>query len=241
MKVISFSLYGTAQKYRVGMLRNLELAKQYYPDWRVRIYADAGCVTWICHEKEIGFYDNPTQFDLIACSPLHFAPPLMWRFLVADDPQVERFIVRDADSRIGAREAAAVAEWEKEDTILHVMRDHQAHCNPIMGGMWGLQPRRSNWEMPKMEGLIREFLSSDNPYLKHDYQVDQEFLWSKIWPMFKHTCTQHASVCRNAYPGSKPFPTKRDFPRFVGEVYEIDSEGREHPREGDWQQIKQEE
>ncbi len=36
---------------------------------------------------------------------------MFWRFLVADDPQVDRFIVRDSDSRLNARDAYAVAEW----------------------------------------------------------------------------------------------------------------------------------
>jgi hypothetical protein len=36
---------------------------------------------------------------------------MFWRFLVAEDDAVDRYIVRDSDSRLNAREAAAVAEW----------------------------------------------------------------------------------------------------------------------------------
>ena len=33
---------------------------------------------------------------------------MFWRFLVADDPTVDRFIIRDSDSRLNARERFAV-------------------------------------------------------------------------------------------------------------------------------------
>jgi hypothetical protein len=33
---------------------------------------------------------------------------MFWRFLVADDPTVDRYIVRDSDSRLNAREALYV-------------------------------------------------------------------------------------------------------------------------------------
>jgi hypothetical protein len=44
---------------------------------------------------------------------------MFWRFLVADDPSVDRFIVRDADSRLNPRDALAVAEWVRSGTALH--------------------------------------------------------------------------------------------------------------------------
>ena len=40
---------------------------------------------------------------------------MFWRFLVADDPSVDRFIVRDSDSRLNARDAFAVVDWIRSD------------------------------------------------------------------------------------------------------------------------------
>jgi hypothetical protein len=37
-KVFSFCLYGTARKYSQGMIRNLELIQQRFPEWEVWIY-----------------------------------------------------------------------------------------------------------------------------------------------------------------------------------------------------------
>ena len=67
---------------------------------------------------------------------------MMWRFMVVDDPDVDVFIVRDADSRLTPRDAAVVADWlrQKPETaaIFHCIRDHPAHSDSfINGGLWG--------------------------------------------------------------------------------------------------------
>merc|ERR1711968_7697 len=64
---------------------------------------------------------------------------MFWRFLVADDDTVDRFIVRDSDARISLRDAAAVADWEAADSkfTLHCIRDHKNHGYEMNGGLWG--------------------------------------------------------------------------------------------------------
>ena len=50
---------------------------------------------------------------------------MVWRFFPALDPQVDVLLSRDLDSRVSAREAAAVEEWiESEVASFHNMRDH---------------------------------------------------------------------------------------------------------------------
>ena len=45
---------------------------------------------------------------------------------------------RDLDSRISAREVAAVEEWRKESNYtIHSMRDHPLHNVGLGGGSWG--------------------------------------------------------------------------------------------------------
>ena len=64
--------------------------------------------------------------------------PMMWRFAVVDDQSVDVFIVRDADSRLTSRDAAAVADWLKTAAIFHCIRDHPEHSDSfINGGLWG--------------------------------------------------------------------------------------------------------
>ena len=59
---------------------------------------------------------------------------LAWRFKVANDPSVGRFLVRDVDSVIGEREKAAVDAWLASDKWFHVMRDWWTHTDLILAG-----------------------------------------------------------------------------------------------------------
>ena len=70
--------------------------------------------------------------------------PMMWRFSVVDDPSVDLFIVRDADSRLTPRDAAVVDDWlrQRPETaaIFHCVRDHPSHSRfAVSGGLWGAQ------------------------------------------------------------------------------------------------------
>jgi hypothetical protein len=42
---------------------------------------------------------------------------------------------RDSDSRIIPREEEAVRDWLASNKTYHIMRDHPAHCIPILGGI----------------------------------------------------------------------------------------------------------
>jgi len=48
---------------------------------------------------------------------------MLWRFTVVADPTVDRFIVRDVDSRLNYRESIAVEEWIQSNKSFHIMRD----------------------------------------------------------------------------------------------------------------------
>lgn len=233
-KIISFSLWGNNQKYLVGALRNAILAREHYPGWVCRFYIDAETQdrhsllmhTLLCAGAEI-------------VEMIPGIPKMMQRFLVNDDPEVERFLSRDCDSRIGPEEAAACAEWIAEDKIIWSARAHPAHARPINGGMWGLMCRRNNWEAPHMATMIKDFMAV-NRVAPESYSFDQSFLSICVWNWARISATQHDVVCRHAYPGAKPFPVKWPWPRFFGEVWEVREDGTEFPRPGDWEQIKKE-
>ena len=44
-RVISFALYGSDRKYTYGAIKNVELAKLYYPGWICRFY---GKISYLC-------------------------------------------------------------------------------------------------------------------------------------------------------------------------------------------------
>lgn len=49
------------------------------------------------------------------------------------DPTVIEFHSRDLDSRISAREVAAVRDWQYSGKHFHVMRDNPAHTSRMLG------------------------------------------------------------------------------------------------------------
>lgn len=233
MNVISFSLYGQnsqppAPKYLIGLQRNIELAREFYPGWQVVIFHD-GTVTNLpgCHH----------------CLGEPKMPPMLWRYCMTEHPGVKRMIVRDADSRISQREAEAVNAWIESDKIFHILRDHPAH-RLCPGGLIGIQPRRDNWEMPSMLNTVGLWMigyraQGKDPFA---YSADQDFLEQVIWPMFKGSCLQHDSVAgRRQQLGALPFPSPRkDWPRFCGEVVAVDGEGKEFYRPFDYENCPKE-
>jgi hypothetical protein len=98
-RVISFALYGKKPKYNLGAIYNVEMAKLYFPGWKCRFYVTNDVLNLTINVlKDLG-------------SEIEYIPPgmgkiggMFWRFLVADDPKVDRYIVRDVDSRPNARD-----------------------------------------------------------------------------------------------------------------------------------------
>jgi hypothetical protein len=61
------------------------------------------------------------------------AAGMFYRFLVASDTTVDRFIIRDVDSRLNSRDRLAVEDWIQSKQAIHIIRDHVNHCLPMNG------------------------------------------------------------------------------------------------------------
>jgi len=171
--VLSYSWWGANEAYGYGMLENALLAPLYYPGAEVRVHVDISSV------------DARILEALAALPHVRIVAPqipskgkMCWRFL----PSVEEngvCLVRDADSRLGAREADAVAEWlEETDSGWHIMRDcGEGHVFPVVGCCWGSR-----------NGLLNCFTAADLPD-KGEWNEDQEWLWGEVYPRFwKEAC-----------------------------------------------------
>ena len=98
-RVISFGLYGSNPKYTIGAIRNAELAKIYFSGWVCRFYVTQDVPEDILSQlRQLG-------------SEIESIPPgkgytsgMFWRFMVASDPTIDRYIIRDSDSRMNARD-----------------------------------------------------------------------------------------------------------------------------------------
>lgn len=213
-KIISFSLYGDNPKYCIGAIKNIKLQPEIYPGWICRVYINNSVpINYIDEIKKLG----AEVIDMSNTNLEKFG--MFWRFLAYDDLDVERFIVRDTDSRLNNREKDAVTEWTLSDKNLHIMRDHPQHGVIILGGTWGIK----NDYRFNMRQLIDEYLKIKNEFI---YGDDQRFL-IKI-----HKKYMDSMICHDDffdYPNNFPFPTKRNDFEFVGQVFdENESTVEEH-------------
>jgi len=210
-KVISFSIYGDQPMYTVGLLRNLELSKNIYPDWKVYVYYN--------NTVPEDFINQYKEFDNCECFDMsnYNIPGMFWRFTPKDG--VERFISRDADSRLSMREKMAVDEWISSGKSLHIMRDHPHHDVCIFGGMFGL---KINDDFI-LEYKINEWIVDKDKSL-FNRMGDVYFLRDVVYPKYinGNEVLAHDSIYLNKYPFSKPFPTPMEDYKFVGEIYNSD-------------------
>lgn len=204
MRVIAFSLWGRDPKYVVGALRNAALAPTVYPGWICRFYCGAStpssAMTTLESQPHVQVVRRPEDGDWTA---------MFWRFLAAADSDVEFAIFRDADSRLGARERAAVDAWIASGRGTHVMRDHPMHDVPILGGMWGVR----GGVLADMAARVAA--ETRAPRWPVALQIDQEFLAADIAPIVRHDWTEH-----DEYFARMPFPTRRRGREFVGQPFD---------------------
>ena len=190
-KVISFSLWGPAPFYSYGAMINLLLARTVYPGWTCRFYVDAavprGCVTFL---KENGA-------DVRSIEEEYPGVGLFQRFLVMNDPTVERFLVRDCDARLSAAEAALVKRWIDSGYPFHVVRDHVLHNELMIGCLWA---GRTDCGIDIVELMRRYFVHGPTAKYGHD----QRMLGLMLWPLIRSRCLVHDKYYR--LPGVHTVP-----------------------------------
>ena len=201
-KIISFSLWGSNPKYTIGAIRNAELTPIIYPGWVSRFYCGLSVPIDI-----INTLKSLPYTEVIIMNVNGDWAGMFWRFYACEDSDV--ILSRDTDSRLSIREKLAVDEWLGSDKDFHIMRDHPYHTTEILGGMWGVR-----------NGLLENIKSLINEYIKGDFwQVDQNFLREKIYPLVVNNSFIHDSYL-NYNINSKKFPSERINKEFIGDVFD---------------------
>ena len=198
-KIIAFSLWGQSSRYIIGAIRNAQLARSIYPDWTCRFYCGADVSSDIIKQLT----DLGSECILMETVGWN---GMFWRFYAADSSDV--MISRDADSRLGYREKAAVDEWLASDKDFHIMRDHPYHQTEILGGMWGCR----NGVLTGIKDMIDNY---DKGELDDKWQVDQMFLKEVIYPLIKNKALEHDHHRLNNFPR---IPRHPQF--FIGQAYD---------------------
>eukprot|EP01080_Neovahlkampfia_damariscottae_P003740 gene3740-6628_t len=204
-KIISFGLYGNNPKYTIGAIRNVELQKQIFPDWICRFYVDKTVPDHIIKKlkekgAEIVYMDDKNFTGSIR--------GMFWRFFVSTDKSVDRFIIRDSDSRLNIREKSAIDEWIASGIPVHSMRDHPNHNYAFNGGMWG-----------GVRSKIPNLIELSKNYDWKSYRGDMDFLSKYLYPIVKNQMISHDSFHCFKW-GGRPFPTRRFMKFHVGGVFD---------------------
>lgn len=201
--VISYSLWGNDSKYVEGLVENLKLSPIIYPDWKVRVYIDDSVDITLMKNLQKQYPNLQVNVVMDKRGPYY---GMYWRFFVNNDSTVDRFIVRDLDSRLNWRERAAVDEWIASGKDFHIMRDHPHHVYKIQGGMWGGVANKI------------DLIDAMNKHALYDrYCCDQNWLSSIIYDIIRDNVIVH-----DPFFDKKPFPPHlpiEDGGSFVGQIY----------------------
>lgn len=226
-KVISMSLWSSQPRYTYGALRNAQLLPVYFPGWTLRFYVERP------HSDETTMYSPVPPRILSKLSMMgseivyvdaerSHVPPMMWRFLIADDMSVDVFIVRDSDCRLNDRDFAVVSDWLRTDYAFHCIRDHPSHAGySLLGGLWGARPHqlRSFVSVPWRDMMMG---------YRTDYVQDMQFLANAIWPLVQSNAAFcHDSVSCLDWVGAHPFPVSRVGTEHLGQVFDAFGNARD--------------
>ena len=189
-KVFSFCLYGSDDNYYTGLLENIEIIKQYYPDFEIYVYKG------IC-EKEW-----PIEGATVISTEREGAVNMLYRYLPLKFAQIG--FVRDTDSRITERDRWCIDDFLKSDKDYHIIRDHFWHKSKIMGGLFG-------WKVPLD---ICFDLSVD-----FGYSVDEAVLEQVLYPRLRSRILVHTNICSYHGEEDRRIACERSSPTdFIGNV-----------------------
>ena len=196
----SFSLYGLGSDgripdmYMAGMLHNLVLLESVLPNWGVWVYTADNIPA--DQEAELREYGGD-RLKLIKMpiagirSPLE---PRMWRFLIADDPDLDVFMVMDADCRMWSRKLHPLDAFMRSNHSVLTLHDHPLHTTPMLAGLWGgrtrVVERRCGKTMKSMIDTWPDLLGWGGGGAAHDRDV----LRYGVWPCVKDVAWSMASA-----------------------------------------------
>jgi len=176
MNAFSFCIYGQNEYYYNGLLENIKLIKEYYPDYLIYIYVGNDSRMDLINDmvnlyhKIVWRYTNETG-----------AINMVYRFFAIDESNVKTVHVRDADSRVHERDRWAIDTFMKSDVLAYTIRDNVVHDVRMMGGLWGC--RKLSFSIQSLFQMYRfPLLESVN-----QFGYDQQFLSKFLYPYLIHS------------------------------------------------------
>lgn len=164
------SVWGDNPRYIVGAQRQIELAKEFYYDFTVRLYTD-----------NVSNFKEEPGVEIIDRSG--YSNGVFWRFEPLFESEDNVVIVRDTDGRVTLRESLAVHEWLVSSKTFHTFRDHEAHYEyPIIACAFGYKGKLESKILDAMNAFISK------PFY---YTNDQVFLRDFVFPVVRYNALIH--------------------------------------------------
>jgi hypothetical protein len=194
--VIAYSLFGASPRYCEPAVMNAVVAQELFKGWTCRVYLDDSVPEHVQRRLTQAGADI-VRMDGNASDNSRSVHPLMWRFLVVDDPSVKRFLLRDADALLSEREHAAVQAWVDSPFYFHHIRDYFTHTELILAGLWG-----------GCTGVVRNVVQSMQDFARKNESsgrfIDQHFLREHVWPTLRKSVLCHDELF--GFHDGQPFP-----------------------------------
>ena len=178
VNIISYSLWGSSDVYVQGAIRNSQIVRAVFPSWTCRFY----CEETVPHNALEELRKNDAQVIMMKKTDKAYYG-LFWRFLVANDSKVERYLIRDADSLLTCQERLAVDEWIESKELFHLIRNYYTHTELILAGLWG----GIRGALPNIQAGIDSFYKIN----QKERTIDQVFLRRCVWPLIKDNHLVH--------------------------------------------------
>ena len=227
------SVYGKDPRYTWGVLRNAQLVPVYLPEWTLRVYVAADpAPSQLAVPPRVINKLRLLGAEVVEVPSGNSMAPRNWRLLAADDHRLDYFLVRDADSRLSEREAAAVRDWlsaaEKNGSrsVVHCIRDHRKHADQaIVDGLWGGRPRPLHQLLRRnitqiMDSIISNMSSPSSARTSDTMALLNQVLWPAV-SNFSY-CHDSVSPCDRWTPSTsrRSFPLPRQGRQYVGQKFD---------------------
>jgi len=175
----SFCLYGSKAKYCDGMIHNIKIARELFPNFHIFLF--------VRNDVPEEYIDKYTQ---IGGEILHlyyienFNVMMLYRLFLINHYQVKSVFSRDADSRLCQRDKQCIELFLENSTTVaypnknfQVIRDHYFHKSKIMGGTFGWKDIQ-NCQKPNMFFLFQQWLKLHSLTIENiqEYGTDEQFL-----------------------------------------------------------------
>ena len=220
LKIVSYNLATDDINKILGLIRNAQLMAVYYPDWKMRIYAENPK----CNKYPSVHYKYINKLRLLGCEVVYIntdvitIAPMLWKYFVMDDPTVSRYIIRLANSRISEREQRLVELWEKSNHRYHVIRDHPSHSNQIIvDGLFGGVGLAVS---PRTQAPFGAWSASMVDKDSFEPLTHRQFLNRRLSPVIKVDLLCHDSVSCKQWENCTGIARRKNPQDYVGQKYD---------------------